>query len=70
MEESRVEDRESSRSNEMEGRCESDREGDEVCPATFSDEEKTELKLDDDGDQMNANVNIFEVLFILMKVFY
>ena len=33
----------------MEGRCESDRAGDEVYPATFGDEEKNGLKLDDDG---------------------
>ena len=32
----------------MEGRCESDRGEDEVYPNTFGDEEKTELKLDDD----------------------
>ena len=30
----------------MEGRCESDRGGDEVYPATFGNEEKTGLKLD------------------------
>ena len=40
-EESRVEDRGSCRSNEMEGRCESDCERNEVYPATFGDEEKT-----------------------------
>ena len=40
-EESRVEDRRSCRSNQMEGRCESDCERDEVCSATFGDEEKT-----------------------------
>ena len=34
------------RSNEMEGRCESDRGGDEVYPATFGNEDKTGLKLD------------------------
>ena len=45
-EESRVKDRRSCRSNEMEGRTESDRGGDEVYSATFGDEEKTELKLD------------------------
>ena len=45
-EESRVEDRGSCRSNEMEGRCESDRGGDEVYPATFGDEERTGLKLE------------------------
>ena len=45
-EESRVEDRGSCRSNEMEGRCESDRGGDEGYPATFDDEERTGLKLD------------------------
>ena len=49
-EESRVEDRRSCRSNEMEGRSESDRGGDEVYSATFGDEEKTDLKLDDDDD--------------------
>ena len=41
-EESRVKDRGSWRSNEMEGRCESDRGGDEVYPATFGNEEKTD----------------------------
>ena len=45
---SRVEDRGSCRSNEMEGRCESNRGGDEVYPATFGNEEETGLKLDDD----------------------
>ena len=49
-EKSRVEDRRTCRSNEMEGRSESDRGGDEVYPATFGDEEKTEFKLDDDVD--------------------
>ena len=41
-----VEDRGSCRSNEMEGRCESDCGRDEVFRATFSDEERTGLKLD------------------------
>ena len=45
-EESRVQDRGSWRSNEMEGRCESNRGGDEVYSATFGNEEKTGLKLD------------------------
>ena len=45
-EENWVEDRESCRSNEMEGRCESDRGRDEVYPATFGDEEKNGLKMD------------------------
>ena len=45
-EESQVEDQESWRSNEMEGRCESDRGGDEVYPAIFGNEEETGLKLD------------------------
>ena len=45
-EESRVEDRRSCRSNEMEGRSESDRGGDEVYSATFGNEEKIEIKLD------------------------
>ena len=45
-EEGRVKDRGSWRSNEMEGRCENDRVGDEVYPATFGNEEKTGLKLD------------------------
>ena len=44
-EESRVKDRESWRSNEMEERCESDRGGDEGYPATFG-YEKTGLRLD------------------------
>ena len=46
--ESRVEDRGSCRSNEMEGRCESDCGRDEVYPATFNDKERIELKLDGD----------------------
>ena len=45
-EESRVEDRGSCRSNEMEERSESDCGRDEVYPATFDDEERTGLKLD------------------------
>ena len=45
-EESRVKDRGSWRSNEMEGRCESDCGGDEVYPITFENEDKTGLKLD------------------------
>ena len=45
-EESLVKDRGSRRSNEMEGRCESDRGGDEAYPATFGNEKKTGLKLD------------------------
>ena len=44
--ESRVEDQGSCRSNEMEGRCESDCGRDEVYPATFGDEERAGLKLD------------------------
>ena len=44
-EEKWVKDRGSYRSNEMEGRCESDRRGDEVYPTTFGIE-KTGLKLD------------------------
>ena len=44
--EKRVKDRENCRSNEMEGRCESDRGGGEVYPATFGNEEKSGLKLD------------------------
>ena len=34
----------------MEGRCESHGVGDEVYLATFGDEKKTGLKLDDDDD--------------------
>ena len=45
---SRVEDRRSWRSNEMEGRSASDCGGDKVYPATFGNEEETGLKLDDD----------------------
>ena len=45
--ESRVEDRGSCRSNEMEGRC-------EVHPATFDDKERIELKLDGD-DHLKKN---------------
>ena len=44
-EESPVKDRGSWGSNEIEGRCESDRGGDEVFPVTFGNEEKTGLKL-------------------------
>ena len=44
-EESRVKGRGSWRSNEMEGKCESDRGGDEVYPATFGNEKKSGLKL-------------------------
>ena len=43
-EESRVKDRGNWRLNEMGGRCESDRGGDEVYPATFGNKEKTGLK--------------------------
>ena len=45
-EESRIKDRGSWRSNEMEGRCESDCGRDEVYPAIFGNEEKNGLKLD------------------------
>ena len=45
---SRVEDRGSCRSNEIEGRCESNSGGDEVYPATFGNKEETGLKLDVD----------------------
>ena len=47
---SRVEDRGSCRSKEMEGRCKSNRGGDELYPATFENQEKTGLKLNDDDD--------------------
>ena len=46
----------------MEGRIEHDRGSDEVYPATFGDEEKTGLKLDDDDDDeswMNRNFSPF-----------
>ena len=43
---SRVEDQESCRSNEMEGRCESNRGGDEVYQRC--NQEETRLKLEDD----------------------
>ena len=36
----------------MEGRCESDCGRDEVYPATFGDEERTGLKLDDDDEKL------------------
>ena len=45
-EKSWVKDRESCRLNEMEGRYESDRGGDEVYLATFGNEEKTGFKPD------------------------
>ena len=45
---SRVEDRGSCRSNEMEERSESNCEGDEVYPATSGEEEETGMKLDND----------------------
>ena len=48
-EKSRVEDRGSCRSNEMEGRSRSDC-GDEMYPATFGDEEKNGRKPSDDDD--------------------
>ena len=35
----------------MEGRCESDRGGDEVYPATFGNEEKSGLKLEEKESQ-------------------
>ena len=38
----------------MEKRCESDRGEDEVHAATFGDEEKNGLKLDDDDDDIGA----------------
>ena len=44
-EESRIEDRGSCRSNEIEVRCESNRGRDELYPATFADEEKIGLKV-------------------------
>ena len=47
---SRVKDRGSCRSNEMKGRCESNRGGNEEYPATFGNEEETGLKLDDDDE--------------------
>ena len=47
---SRVEHRESCRSNEMEGRCKSNRRGDEVHPVTCGNKEETGLKLDDGDD--------------------
>ena len=50
-EESLVEDQGSCKSNEMEGRCESEHERDEVYPATFGDQEKNGLKLD--GSMIN-----------------
>ena len=45
-EKSRVKKQGSCRSNEMNGRCESDCKGYEVYPATFGNKEKTGLKLD------------------------
>ena len=45
-EESQVKDRGSWRSNEMEGRSESNRGGNDVYPATFGNEKNTGLKLD------------------------
>ena len=47
---SRVEDRGSCTSNEVEGRCESNCGGDKMYPATFGYEEETGLKLDDDDN--------------------
>ena len=52
-EKSGFEDQGSCRSNEMVGRCESNCVRDEVYPATFGDEEKTGLKMDD-GDNVAA----------------
>ena len=66
-EESRVENRKSWRLNDMEGRCESDRGGDEVYPATFGNEEKTGLKLDrrrKTNSTKNNNLYKHLILFI------
>ena len=64
-EESRVEDLGSCRSNKMEGKYKSHCEGDEVYSATFGDEKKTGLKLDDDDDLLIlsnlASQNSFQV---------
>ena len=57
---SRVEDRESCRLNELEGRNESNRGGDEVDPATFGNEEETGLKLDDDDDEIKSSLYSFQ----------
>ena len=48
----------------MEGRCESNRGSNEVYPATFSDEGKTALKLDDDDDE-NKNTKTLCVSVVL-----
>ena len=47
VEESRVEDQGSCRSNKMEGRCESKHGRDEAYPATFGDKDKNGLKLNE-----------------------
>ena len=60
-EESRVKNRGSCRSNEMEGRCESDCGGDEVYPATFGNKKKTGLKLD---RKKNSRSFIFKHKFL------
>ena len=61
----RVEDRGSCRSNEMEGRSESNRGEDEVYPATFANEEETGLKLDDDDDDFAVPKDFFPSLTVL-----
>ena len=64
-ERSRDKDRESCRSNEMEGRCESDRGADKVYPATFANEEETGLKLDDDDDDWSEDL----LLIVYLQAF-
>ena len=42
----------------MEGRCEGDREGGVVYPATFGDEEKNGLKLDGDESKKRSGPSV------------
>ena len=42
----------------MEVRCESNRGGDEVDPATLGNEEETGLKLDDNDDSNSINYKL------------
>ena len=58
-EESRVKDRESCRSNEMERRCENDRGGDEVYAATFGNHEKTGLKSNRSHQHKNGSLTLY-----------
>ena len=61
MKESRVEDRGSCISKKEEGKCENNRRGDEVYPATFGNEGKNGLQLDDDDNATCFTVTAFKI---------